>query len=101
LRLQPGASVEVAIRPENVQLARPNGSGPDPGQGLAKVADSTFLGSLMEYQLALPDGSLLRVHAHPSQQFAVGDQVALRLDTARATVFDAVAGNEAGGRREP
>jgi iron(III) transport system ATP-binding protein len=85
--VRPGAIVEIAIRPENVHIARPDGS----AQNLARIADSTFLGSLMEYQVALPDGALLRVQTHPSLQFSMGDNVAVRLDTARATVFDAVA----------
>ncbi|HWE20967.1 MAG TPA: ABC transporter ATP-binding protein [Hyphomicrobiaceae bacterium] len=98
---RPGTEVEVAIRPENVHLGAPEApeaSGPN----RARIADSTFLGSLMEYQVALQDGSLLRAQAHPSLQFAVGDEVTVRLDTAaRATVFDAVAEKDASGRREP
>jgi hypothetical protein len=35
------------------------------------------------------------VQTHPSLQFAVGDEVAVRLDTASATVFDTVAENDA------
>jgi hypothetical protein len=42
----------------------------------------------MEYQVALTDGTQLRVQTHPSLRFAVGDEVAVRLDTASATVFD-------------
>ncbi len=83
---RPGERVAVAIRPENVHLAAEGGQ-PE----TAKVAEITFLGSLMEYHLALPDGSTLRAQTHPSVQFAVGDAVAVRLDTTRATVFDATA----------
>ena len=83
---RPGAMVDVAVRPENVLLAVADGQ-PE----TAKVAEITFLGSLMEYHLALPDGSTLRAQTHPSVQFAVGDAIAVRLDTTRATVFDAIA----------
>ena len=76
--------MEVAIRPENVHLGPPDGS----SAGRARVADCTFLGSLMEYQVALADGTHLRVQTHPTLRFAVGDEVAVRLDTASATVFD-------------
>jgi iron(III) transport system ATP-binding protein len=96
LDLQPGAPAELAIRPENVHLGAADGA----GRGLGKVADGTFLGSLMEYQVALADGTLLRVQTHPSLRLEVGDQVAVRLDAARATVFDAAAENDAAGRRE-
>jgi iron(III) transport system ATP-binding protein len=96
LSLQPGARAELAIRPENVHLGPPNGS----AQGLGKVADSTFLGSLVEYQVTLADGTMLRVQTHPGLRLAVGDEVAVRLDTARATVFDAAAGKDAAGRRD-
>jgi iron(III) transport system ATP-binding protein len=84
LTLRPGTGVEVAIRPENVHLGAPDGS----AAGRARIADCTFLGSLMEYQVALTDGTQLRVQTHPSLRFAVGDEVAVRLDTASATVFD-------------
>jgi ABC-type Fe3+/spermidine/putrescine transport system ATPase subunit len=94
LRLRPGARAELALRPENVHLAAPDGS----AQSLARVANSTFLGSIMEYEVALADGTLLRAQTHPSLKFAVGDHVAVRLDTARATVFDANGG--AGPQRE-
>jgi iron(III) transport system ATP-binding protein len=82
--LRPGAAVEVAIRPENVHLGAPDGS----AAGGARIADCTFLGSLMEYRVAIADGTQLRVQTHPSLRFAVRDEVAVRLDTASATVFD-------------
>jgi iron(III) transport system ATP-binding protein len=96
LSLQAGAQAELAIRPENVRLSAPGGT----AQGLGKVADSTFLGSLMEYQVALADGTLLRVQTHPSLALAVGEEVAVRLDTARATVFDAASEKDAAARSE-
>jgi iron(III) transport system ATP-binding protein len=94
--LSPGAGVEVAIRPENVHLGAPDGS----AAGRARVADCTFLGSLMEYQVALADGTQLRVQTHPSLRFAVGDEVAVRLDTASATVFDTAEEKDTGSRRQ-
>jgi iron(III) transport system ATP-binding protein len=88
--VRPGTSVEVAIRPENVRLAAPD----EQSRNVAKIADATFLGSLMEYHVTLEDGTALRVQTHPSAQFAIGEKVAVRLDTAQATVFDAPAGGE-------
>jgi iron(III) transport system ATP-binding protein len=96
LKLTPGARAELAIRPENVHLAAPEAT----TQSRGKVADGTFLGSLMEYQVALADGTVLRVQTHPGVALAVGDEVAVRLDAARATVFDAAAEMDVAGRSE-
>jgi hypothetical protein len=41
--------------------------------------------------VTLEDGAVLRVQTHPNEQFAVGDKVAVRIDTSRCTVFEAPA----------
>lgn len=53
------------------------------------MTESTFLGSTVEYHVALGDGTVLRVQAHPTESFAVGDTVAFAIDTGQCTVFEA------------
>jgi iron(III) transport system ATP-binding protein len=78
-----GDRVEIAIRPENIRLHEPgNGAGT-----LARVSDRTFLGNISEYYATLASGQMLRVQTHPLQQFAVGDTVAVEIDTAQCSVF--------------
>ena len=48
---------------------------------------STFLGNLTDYQVALEDGTRLRVQAHPLEVYEVGQQVYARLDCSQCTVF--------------
>jgi iron(III) transport system ATP-binding protein len=80
-----GEPIEVAIRPENIRLERPNGGGtPLP---LAKVSDRTFLGNITEYYATLDSGPVLRIQAHPLQEFAVGDTVAVHVDASQCSVF--------------
>jgi iron(III) transport system ATP-binding protein len=72
-----GGRVEVAIRPENIRLKPP----PDAGAAaIASVTGHVFLGNLSEYQVALRSGPVLRVQAHPLQQLAIGDLVAVEID---------------------
>jgi iron(III) transport system ATP-binding protein len=84
-----GQRVEIAIRPENVRLRQPSSSIPSHLPG--KVTESTFLGSAVEYHVALGDRTVLRVQAHPTETFAVGDTVAFAIDTGQCTVFEASA----------
>jgi iron(III) transport system ATP-binding protein len=80
-----GEPIEVAIRPENIRLVRPNGAAaPLP---LARVSDRTFLGNITEYYAALDSGPVLRIQAHPLQEFAVGDTVAVHVDASQCSVF--------------
>jgi iron(III) transport system ATP-binding protein len=87
--LAPGQSVEIAIRPESIRLQMPERA-PQPHL-LAKVTESTFLGSIVEYHVALDDGTVLRVQAHPLEPFTVGDTVAVGIDASQCTVFEAPA----------
>src|SRR5262245_40903635 len=84
-----GQRVEVAIRPENIRLRQASGAPQSHLPG--KIAESTFLGSTVEYHVALGDGTVLRVQAHPQEAFAVGDTVAFAIDTGQCTVFEASA----------
>jgi iron(III) transport system ATP-binding protein len=79
--LAAGAAVDLAIRPENLRLGPPSGSGLP-----AKVAETTYLGSTVEYVVET-GGLRLRVQTHPSQVFAVGEAVAVEFDPAQCTLF--------------
>jgi iron(III) transport system ATP-binding protein len=78
----PGDKVEVAIRPENIRLRASAGGG-----AVAKISERTFLGNVSEYYATLPSGQVLRVQAHPSEHFAVGDAVALEIDAGQCSIF--------------
>jgi iron(III) transport system ATP-binding protein len=86
--LRPGQAVEVAIRPESIRL-EPAARAERPGL-VGKVSESTFLGNIVDYQVDLGDGTALRVQTHPLEQFAVGDAVAVLVDAAQCTVFEAI-----------
>ena len=81
--LKAGDEVDVAVRPENVILGRASA---DAG-ARAKVRDRTFLGNINEYVVTLDSGHAMRVQTHPKEQFAVGDDIGVTLDTGRLSVF--------------
>jgi iron(III) transport system ATP-binding protein len=85
--LQPGQAVEVAIRPESIRLEQ--AARAEQAHLVGKVSESTFLGNIVDYQIALDDGTALRVQTHPSEQFAVGDAVAVLVDAGQCSVFEA------------
>jgi iron(III) transport system ATP-binding protein len=78
--IREGDSIEVAIRPENIILRAEEGS-------RAKISDRTFLGNITEYYASLDSGLTLRVQTHPAQVFAIGEQVALKIDETQCSVF--------------
>lgn len=80
--LDPGARVEVAVRPENIRLARAA-----PGGLAGVVRDLTFLGNLCEYTISLQTGPILRVQTHPLQLFAPGEAVCVEIDASQCSVF--------------
>ncbi len=82
--LEPGASVDVAIRPENIRLALPGAAG---ASGAAMISSQVFLGNIREYSVRLRSGQVLRVQTHPLQHFEVGDPVAVEIDGAHCSVF--------------
>jgi iron(III) transport system ATP-binding protein len=81
-----GQPVEIAIRPEDIRL-RPGADGVGPPGQRATVAESTFLGSIVEYHVTLEDGTMLRVQTHPRQQLAKGEAVSVEIDASQCTVF--------------
>jgi iron(III) transport system ATP-binding protein len=90
----PGQRMEIAVRPEDIRLRLHADADPghqDPGQKAATVTECTFLGNIMEYHVTLEDGAVLRAQTHPNEQLAVGDKVAVRIDSSRCTVFEALA----------
>jgi iron(III) transport system ATP-binding protein len=94
-----GQPVEIAIRPESIRL-RPWAEAGPAGQR-ATVADCTFLGSIIEYHVALADGTMLRVQAHPRQQLAPGEAVAVEIDAGQCTVFAATEPDTESGHAHP
>jgi iron(III) transport system ATP-binding protein len=89
LALTPGRAVEVAIRPESIRL-EPTARTEQPRLA-ARVIESTFLGNIVDYHVALGDNTVLRVQTHPAEQFAVGEGVAVRIDASQCAVFDVAA----------
>jgi iron(III) transport system ATP-binding protein len=83
--LRGGQRVELAIRPENVHLAA--AAGPDPAAVGGTVAEVAHLGNLNDYQVALSDGTRLRVQSHPLEKFEVGQPVLVRFDTPQVVLF--------------
>ena len=86
---RPGQSVEVAIRPESIRLQLPARA--EQPHLVARIVESTFLGSIADYSVALEDSTVLRVQTHPLEQFAVGESVAVCIDASQCTVFDVAA----------
>ncbi|HEY6259252.1 MAG TPA: ABC transporter ATP-binding protein [Xanthobacteraceae bacterium] len=87
-----GERVDVAVRPENIRLSAP----PElPGGQRATVTSHVFLGNISEYEVTLPPGPALRVQTHPLQQFRVGDEVAIEIDSTQCSAFPRVRGEPA------
>jgi ABC-type Fe3+/spermidine/putrescine transport system ATPase subunit len=71
-----GCEVEIAIRPEDVAIQPEWLAPPSAARGI--VCEHSFLGNINEYVVALGEGKEeLRVQTHPSQQFAIGQRVAV------------------------
>jgi iron(III) transport system ATP-binding protein len=82
--IRSGERADVVVRPENIRLRSPL-AGESPN---ASIRDRMFLGNMIEYQAAGPNGgSAMRVQTHPSQHFAVGDPVVLEFDAGQCNVF--------------
>ena len=79
-----GAAIEIAIRPENIQLQPATATGAAPQ---ATVTERTFLGNINEYHATLSSGQVLRVQTHPLQQFSVGDSVTIDIDVSQCSIF--------------
>jgi iron(III) transport system ATP-binding protein len=84
-----GATVQVAIRPENVRLTPPDLPADSPPDAIpAKVVELTFLGNLSDCHVTLDDGTRVRVQAAPGAVFEVGQRVFVRLDGRTCAVFE-------------
>jgi ABC-type Fe3+/spermidine/putrescine transport system ATPase subunit len=83
-----GAAVDIAVRPENLRLARARS---DEHRLSARVTERTYLGNLSEYWVELPTGTVLRAQTHPLEQFGIGDEVFLAVDAPECSVFPHVA----------
>ncbi|MDK3072795.1 ABC transporter ATP-binding protein [Sedimentitalea sp. JM2-8] len=71
-------SVTLAVRPEQIRIAPRD----RPGAIHATVAESTYFGTDMHYQLALSDGTFLiaRLQANAANVYGNGDEVGVLID---------------------
>jgi iron(III) transport system ATP-binding protein len=87
--LAEGQAVQVAIRPEGFRPV-PGGwrsPGGDAGVLAGKVADATFLGSLLDCHVTLDDGTRVRLQAEPAAPLRAGQPVRLAFEGHACTVF--------------
>ncbi len=56
-------------------------------RGHGTIRDHTFLGNINEYFVTLGAGEELRVQTHPSQQFAIGQRVAVSVAAEHCNLF--------------
>jgi len=81
-----GQAVQIAIRPESIQLT-PTADGAE-GDGIpAKVIEVTFLGNLTDCHVALDDGTRVRVQADAGASLEPGQRVRVRFDSQLCTIF--------------
>jgi iron(III) transport system ATP-binding protein len=80
--LRAGDGVDIAIRPESIQLGAKDGVP-------ARIEEQSYLGNLSEYHVALADGTRLRVQAPALAEFPVGSTTALTVDADQCNVFRA------------
>jgi iron(III) transport system ATP-binding protein len=82
-----GQAVEVAVRPESLRLLSDASDGGAPDVVLARVAEVTFLGNLIDCHVTLDDGTRLRIQVDPGRTLETGARVGVRLEREAATVF--------------
>jgi iron(III) transport system ATP-binding protein len=81
-----GQTVQVAIRPESLQLvpaSAADGVGSVPG----RVVEVTFLGNIIDCHVTLDDGTRVRIQVDPGQTPEVGQRVGIRFDGRQSSVF--------------
>jgi iron(III) transport system ATP-binding protein len=76
-------AVTVMVRPEDIAL-RTSGA-TEPGRNLleGKVVAAMFMGEAMEYQVELPDGTMMRLRLHASNPVTQGDTVRIQIPPAQ------------------
>jgi iron(III) transport system ATP-binding protein len=86
--LPPQTRVELVLRPENLTIFA--GAPPEPKGGVkGKVASVVFQGSVVEYNIDLRGGSVLRVVGRSEPEIARGTPVWVSLGDTRGAVFRA------------
>ena len=78
-----GAEVALFVRPERLALGRAS------GDGHGRVTDATYLGSSILYEIALPDGTEVRVSrpAEDPESWQPGDEVRLHVPAGQLRVL--------------
>jgi iron(III) transport system ATP-binding protein len=85
--VQVGQAVQVSIRPEDARvssLGGPVGAAPNRWEG--RVGLATFLGESIVYRIDAGPNRL-EIHARPTEDFAVGADVAIDIDAARCRIL--------------
>ncbi|MBL8699083.1 MAG: ABC transporter ATP-binding protein [Alphaproteobacteria bacterium] len=75
-----GSRATAMVRPEAIAFDR----GSPPGSFPGKVTERYFLGNLLDYRVAMADGTVLQVQQPATAGFAPGDAVAVTLPAERA-----------------
>jgi iron(III) transport system ATP-binding protein len=84
--LQPGASVTLSIRPENLELSEEPFAQMDGNLCTGVVDAKIFQGDSIEFQLRAGD-TLLLARSHPSLRTPVGDPIHIRIDPEKCVVL--------------
>jgi iron(III) transport system ATP-binding protein len=88
-RVEAGAAVQVAIRPESLRLV-PDGADLEAAGVLrGKVAELTFLGNLVDCHMVLTDGTRVRVQVDPETSLQIGQSLRIAFEPRACTVFEA------------
>jgi iron(III) transport system ATP-binding protein len=85
--LQPGASVALSIRPENLELSEA-ATGESVNTFAGNVDSKVFQGDFVDFQIRV-DGVTLLARSHPSLRTPVGDMIHLRIDPEKCVVLAA------------
>ena len=79
--------VQISVRPEQIVLLRGHGEG-IPGE----IVRAVFLGTRYEYEIAIVDGTHVKVNAyniHSDEVYHAGDKVGLCLSAQHMNIYDA------------
>jgi iron(III) transport system ATP-binding protein len=83
--LQPGASITLSIRPENVELSE-EASGIQANMFTGLVDSKVFQGDFIDFQLRVGAVTLL-ARAHPSLRTPVGEPLHIRIEPEKCIVL--------------